>query len=162
MGHAARRRAPCNKNDTITESSLAQDQERARFRRCRFVARVLVILPLGLVFFHLLTSGASSVNWAFFTQLPTPVGETGGGMANAIVGSGELLGARVAHRRAGRRARRRLSCRIRSARANSMLRFGADVLNGVPSIIWGIVVYGSWFCRSKVSPLRPAASRSAS
>src|SRR2546423_262530 len=57
-----------------------------------FVCAVLVIAPLGLVFFHLLREGATSVNWSFFTNLPKPVGELGGGMANAIVGTFELLG----------------------------------------------------------------------
>ena len=53
---------------------------------------VLVIVPLCLVFYHVLKSGLGAVNWAFFTQLPKPVGEAGGGMANAIVGTFELLG----------------------------------------------------------------------
>src|SRR4051812_1746838 len=103
-----------------------------------FVSAVLVIAPLGLVFFYLLRSGANSVNWSFFTELPKPVGVSGGGMVNAIVGSFELLA---------------LACIIGvpigvlggvylaeygSARGNSMLRFVADVLNGVPSIIWGV------------------------
>src|SRR5438046_10061104 len=56
-----------------------------------FVSALLVIAPLGLVFFHLLVNGAGSVNWDFFTKLPAPVGATGGGMVNAIVGSLELL-----------------------------------------------------------------------
>ena len=56
-----------------------------------FVSALLVIAPLALVFFHLLVNGASSVNWDFFTHLPKPVGEAGGGMVNAIVGSLELL-----------------------------------------------------------------------
>src|SRR5260370_6847110 len=56
-----------------------------------FVSAILVILPLGLVFFHLLVNGISSVNWDFFTTLPAPPGQVGGGMANAIVGSLELL-----------------------------------------------------------------------
>src|SRR5439155_13832735 len=56
-----------------------------------FVSAVLVITPLGLVFFHLLVNGAGSVNWDFFTKLPAPVGAVGGGMVNAIVGSLELL-----------------------------------------------------------------------
>src|SRR2546428_6062233 len=56
-----------------------------------FVSAVLVISPLGLVFFHLLVNGAGSVNWDFFTKLPAPVGAVGGGMVNAIVGSLELL-----------------------------------------------------------------------
>src|SRR5260370_18159917 len=53
---------------------------------------LLMIVPLGLIFYHVLKSGLGSVNWAFFTQLPKPVGEPGGGMANAIVGTGEMLG----------------------------------------------------------------------
>src|SRR5690348_17897943 len=56
-----------------------------------FVSAILVIAPLGLVFFHLLVNGAGSVNWDFFTKLPAPVGAVGGGMANAIVGSLKLL-----------------------------------------------------------------------
>src|SRR5437870_11989860 len=56
-----------------------------------FVSALLVIAPLGLVFFHLLVNGAGSVNWDFFTKLPALVGAVGGGMANAIVGTLELL-----------------------------------------------------------------------
>jgi phosphate transport system permease protein len=114
-----------------------------------FVSAVLVIAPLGLVFFYLLVNGASSVNWDFFTHLPKPVGEAGGGMVNAIVGSLELLalaggigipigvlgGVYLAE--------------YGSARINSILRFLADVLNGVPSITWGVVVYGLVVLRFK-------------
>ena len=57
-----------------------------------FVCALLVIAPLALVFFHLLREGAGAVNWSFFTELPKPVGVAGGGMANAIVGSFQLLG----------------------------------------------------------------------
>src|SRR5207237_4047982 len=53
---------------------------------------LLVVAPLGLVFYHLLESGIGALNWDFFTKLPKPVGETGGGMANAIVGTFVLLG----------------------------------------------------------------------
>src|ERR1700756_5733987 len=53
---------------------------------------VLVVALLGLIFYHVLKSGIGSVNWAFFTQLPKPVGEAGGGMANAIVGTLILIG----------------------------------------------------------------------
>src|ERR1700683_5396676 len=52
---------------------------------------LLVITPLVLVFYHLIREGLGSVNWDFFTKLPKPVGEVGGGMANSIVGSGKLL-----------------------------------------------------------------------
>ncbi len=114
-----------------------------------FVAAVLVVAPLGLVFFHLLKSGASSVNWAFFTQLPKPVGAVGGGMANAIMGSFELLGlAALVGVPIGVLGGVYLA-EYGSARANSMLRFLADVLNGVPSIIWGVVVYGLVVLRFK-------------
>jgi phosphate transport system permease protein len=114
-----------------------------------FLAAVLVVAPLGLVFYHLLKSGASSVNWAFFTQLPKPVGVPGGGMANAIMGSFELLGlAALVGVPIGVLGGVYLA-EYGSARANSMLRFIADVLNGVPSIIWGVVVYGLIVLRFK-------------
>ncbi len=113
------------------------------------VSAVLVVAPLALVFFHLLKSGASSVNWDFFTKLPTPVGEKGGGMVNAIVGSAELLGlASMVGIPIGVLGGVYLA-EYGSARANSMLRFVADVLNGVPSIIWGVVVYGLVVLRFK-------------
>ena len=56
------------------------------------LATVLVITPLVAIFGYLVYKGASSLNLAFFTQIPKPVGEVGGGMANAILGSGILLG----------------------------------------------------------------------
>jgi phosphate transport system permease protein len=114
-----------------------------------FISAVLVISPLGLVFFHLLRSGATSVSWDFFTQLPKPVGVVGGGMANAIVGSFELLGlAGLIGVPIGVLGGVYLA-EYGSARANTMLRFIADVLNGVPSIIWGVVVYGVVVLRFK-------------
>jgi len=114
-----------------------------------FVSAVLVIAPLGLVFFHLLVNGASSVNWDFFTHLPKPVGETGGGMANAIVGSLALLAfAGVIGIPVGVLGGVYLA-EYGSARINSILRFLADVLNGIPSITWGVVVYGLVVLRFK-------------
>jgi phosphate transport system permease protein len=114
-----------------------------------FLSAIAVITPLGLVFFHLLVNGASSVNWAFFTQLPKPVGVIGGGMVNAIVGSLELLGlASLIGIPIGVLGGVYLA-EYGSARANSVLRFIADVLNGVPSITWGVVVYGLVVLRFK-------------
>src|SRR5437016_4449924 len=114
-----------------------------------FVSAILVILPLGLVFFHLLVNGITSVNWDFFTKLPAPVGEVGGGMANAIVGSLELLAiASVIGIPVGVLGGVYLA-EYGSARINSFLRFLADVLNGIPSITWGIVVYGLVVLRFK-------------
>ena len=114
-----------------------------------FVSALLVIAPLGLVFFHLLANGASSVNWDFFTKLPKPVGVVGGGMANAIMGSLELLGlASVIGIPVGVLGGVYLA-EYGLARVNSLLRFVADVLNGVPSITWGVVVYGLVVLRFK-------------
>jgi phosphate transport system permease protein len=81
------------------------------------------------------------MNWAFFTQLPKPVGEAGGGMANAIVGTFILLGqAAVLGVPIGVLGGVFLS-EYGSSRLNWWIRFTADVLNGVPSITWGMVVY---------------------
>jgi len=114
-----------------------------------FVSAILVIAPLGLVFFHLLVNGAGSVNWDFFTKLPAPVGAVGGGMANAIVGSLELLAlASVIGIPIGVLGGVYLA-EYGSARINSILRFLADVLNGIPSITWGVVVYGLVVLRFK-------------
>ena len=59
------------------------------------LSTVLVIVPLVAILVYLIYMGASSLNLAFFTKIPAPVGETGGGMANAIVGSGIVLGWRA-------------------------------------------------------------------
>jgi phosphate transport system permease protein len=114
-----------------------------------FISAVLVITPLGLVFFHLLVNGASSVNWDFFTKLPAPVGAIGGGMANAIVGSLELLALAGAIGIPIGVLGGVYLAEYGSARINSVLRFLADVLNGVPSITWGVVVYGLVVLRFK-------------
>ena len=114
-----------------------------------FTSAVLVITPLALVFIHLLINGASSVNWDFFTKLPAPVGAVGGGMVNAIVGSVELLAiAGMIGIPLGVLGGVYLA-EYGSARINSILRFLADVLNGVPSITWGVVVYGLIVLRFK-------------
>ena len=106
-----------------------------------FACALLVIAPLALIFYHLLASGLGSVNWDFFTKLPKPVGETGGGMANAIVGTFILLGiASLIGVPVGVFGGVYLS-EYGSSRLNWGIRFTADVLNGVPSIIWGMVVY---------------------
>lgn len=102
---------------------------------------VLVLAPLIAIFGYLVYRGIGSINWAFLTQLPKPVGETGGGMANAIVGSIFILaiasiigvpfgiGAGIYLAEFGRN------------RFGGVIRFTADVLNGVPSIVIGIVAY---------------------
>jgi phosphate transport system permease protein len=106
-----------------------------------FLCALVVLLPLALILFHLLRLGASSVDWNFLTHLPKPVGESGGGMANAIVGSfvlvtlAVLIGVPV-----GVLGGIYLS-EFGSPKLNWGVRFAADILNGTPSIVWGIVVY---------------------
>jgi len=105
-------------------------------------AVVLVLLPLGAIFGYLVYKGIGSINWAFLTQTPKPVGEVGGGMANAIAGTAYILliasvigvpigiGAGIFLAEYGRN------------RLGNLVRFTSDVLNGVPSIVVGIVAYG--------------------
>jgi len=103
---------------------------------------IAALLPLALVLFFVSSQGIQSLNVEFFTNMPKPVGEPGGGMANAIVGTLILtgLGALLA-----------LPVGILSGlyvsewhgtRFASMVRFAADTLNGVPSIVMGVFVYG--------------------
>src|SRR5271166_4612832 len=102
---------------------------------------VIVLAPLVAIFGYLLYRGVGSINWAFLTQLPKPVGESGGGMANAIVGSVVILGiASVIGVPFGIGAGIYLAEFGRN-RLGSAIRFTADVLSGVPSIVIGIVAY---------------------
>ena len=110
---------------------------------------VIVLVPLVAIFGYLLYRGIGSINWAFLTQTPKPVGEAGGGMANAIVGSafilaiGSLLGVPL-----GIGGGIYLSEYGRN-RFGDAIRFISDVLNGVPSIVIGIVAYGVVVLRQK-------------
>jgi phosphate transport system permease protein len=102
---------------------------------------VLVLAPLIAIFGYLVYRGVGSINWAFLTQVPKPTGEVGGGMANAIVGSIFILGiASIIGVPLGIGAGIYLAEFGRN-RFGSAIRFTADVLNGVPSIVIGIVAY---------------------
>jgi phosphate transport system permease protein len=106
------------------------------------LATVLVILPLLAILFYLVYKGASSLNLAFFTHIPAPVGEAGGGMANSIVGSGiVLLLASLMGVPIGIAAGVYLAEFGRGRALATAVRFTADVLNGVPSIVMGISIY---------------------
>ena len=106
------------------------------------LAVVLVLAPLVAIFGYLLYKGLVSINWAFLTQTPKPVGEAGGGMANAIMGSAVVLGlASLFGVPLGIGAGIYLSEFGRGGRFGSAVRFVSDVLNGVPSIVIGIVAY---------------------
>ncbi|MFZ0138980.1 MAG: phosphate ABC transporter permease PstA [Candidatus Sulfotelmatobacter sp.] len=102
---------------------------------------ILVLAPLFAIFAYLVYRGVGSINWAFLTQTPKPVGEAGGGMANAIVGSAFILAlASVLGVPVGVGAGIYLAEYGRN-RFGDVIRFTADVLNGVPSIVIGIVAY---------------------
>src|ERR1700722_7182678 len=102
---------------------------------------VLVLTPLVAIFGYLIYRGIGSINWAFLTQTPKPVGEPGGGMANAIVGSVFILGiASVIGVPLGVGAGIYLA-EFGQNRLGKVIRFTADVLNGVPSIVIGIVAF---------------------
>ena len=106
------------------------------------LSTVLVVAPLVAIFVYLIYKGASSLSLAFFTQVPKPEGETGGGMANAIVGSAVLLGlASLIGVPIGISGGIFLAEFGRGTKLANAVRFTADVLNGVPSIVMGIAVY---------------------
>jgi phosphate transport system permease protein len=108
---------------------------------CTAIATSLTVSVLFVLLGFLVYKGASSLTWAFFTELPKPVGEAGGGMANAIVGSAKLLLlAAVVGLPAGFMAGLYVS-EFASRPMASTVRYMADLLNGVPSIVVGIFVY---------------------
>lgn len=110
---------------------------------------ILVLLPLVAIFAYLIYKGIGSINLAFLTQTPKPVGEPGGGMANAIVGSLVILGiASVLGVPLGIGAGIYLSEYGRN-RFGDIVRFTSDVMNGVPSIVIGIVAYAIVVVRQK-------------
>ena len=106
---------------------------------CALVAVSALFFILGYLVYH----GGRDVDWNFFTKLPTPVGEEGGGMANAIVGSGKLLllaaPIGVPHWAAWRRVSGWSSSGGKTV--PFVVRYTADMLNGVPSIVIGIFAY---------------------
>ncbi|HEU4401189.1 MAG TPA: phosphate ABC transporter permease PstA [Candidatus Polarisedimenticolia bacterium] len=102
---------------------------------------VLALIPLGLILFFTLRQGLPALNLAFFTRMPKPVGEAGGGMANAIAGTAILVGLAAGFAvPIGIVAGIHLA-EYRKTRLASAVRFAADVLNGVPSIVVGLFAY---------------------
>jgi phosphate transport system permease protein len=105
------------------------------------VAAFAVVSVLFLILGYLIINGGRSLNWDFFTQLPKPVGETGGGMANAIVGSLKLLFlAAVLGLPIGLMGGVYLA-EFGGKTFSFITRYTADLLNGVPSIVIGIFAY---------------------
>ncbi len=104
---------------------------------CALVAVSVLFFILGYLVYH----GGTSINWDFFTKLPTPVGESGGGMANAIVGSAKLLAlASLFGVPVGFFGGIYLA-EFSGHKVAFVVRYAADLLNGVPSIVIGIFAY---------------------
>lgn len=104
-------------------------------------ATLAVLIPLGLIFFHIMKMGMSSVNLDFFTQIPKPTGETGGGMANGMLGSLVMIGmASLIGLPVGILGAIYLA-EFGGSKTSTAIRFAADVLSGTPSIITGMVAY---------------------
>jgi len=135
---------------TLRQLAVAQRTERSLARR-RIVSAVMSVviamtaivtaLPLLLILWHLAREGASSISMDFFTQMPKPVGEGHAGMANAIVGTLILIGtACLVGLPVGIGAGLYLAD-FRGTRLATTVRFLADVLNGLPSIVTGIFAW---------------------
>ena len=106
------------------------------------LAVVLALVPLVLILFYVLTRGITSLNWAFLTRMPAPVGEPGGGMANAILGSLIVSGLGAVFAIPLGIISGIYAAEYAGTRLASSVRFAADTLNGVPSIVIGVFAYG--------------------
>jgi phosphate transport system permease protein len=102
---------------------------------------VVALVPLAFILFYVVSQGIASLNVAFFTQLPKPVGEPGGGMANAIVGSLVVTGLAAVLAIPIGIMSGIYAAEYTGTRLASSVRFAADTLNGVPSIVIGVFVY---------------------
>lgn len=104
-------------------------------------ATVAVLVPLGMIFFHIMKMGASSISLDFFIHIPKPTGETGGGMANGMVGSALLIALASGIGIPVGVLGALYLVEFGGSQVSNAIRFAADVLSGVPSIITGMVAY---------------------
>ena len=103
---------------------------------------IIALVPLGFILFFVVTRGIGALNWDFFTQLPKPVGEQGGGMANAIVGTLMLSGLGAIFAIPVGIVSGVYMSEYAGTKFAGAVRFAADTLNGVPSIVIGVFAYG--------------------
>ena len=105
-------------------------------------AVLIALVPLALILFFVVSQGIQAINLDFFTNMPKPVGEPGGGMANAIVGTLILTGLGSAMAIPIGILSGIYTSEYAGSRFASLVRFAADTLNGVPSIVIGVFAYG--------------------
>jgi len=106
-----------------------------------YLAALVATLPLLFILFHILRQGASSLSVEFFTSMPRPIGDEGGGMANAIVGSLVLIAIAAAVGLPVGVGAGLYLAEHRATRLATAVRFLSDVLNGLPSIVMGIFAW---------------------
>jgi phosphate transport system permease protein len=104
-------------------------------------AVLLALVPVAMILFFVVAKGIGAINLEFFTHLPKPVGESGGGMANAIMGTLSLVGMGALIAIPNGVASGIYVAEFNGTRLASIVRFAADTLNGVPSIVIGVFVY---------------------
>ena len=102
---------------------------------------LVALVPLVLVLSYVVSQGITALNWSFFTQMPKPVGEAGGGMANAIVGTLMVVGLGALFAVPVGILSGIYAAEYAGTTLASAARFAADTLNGVPSIVIGVFVY---------------------
>jgi phosphate transport system permease protein len=102
---------------------------------------LLALVPLALILFYVVSQGIASLNVAFFTHMPAPVGEAGGGMANSIVGTLMVTGIGALFALPIGIIAGIYAAEYKGTRMASLTRFAADTLNGVPSIVIGVFAY---------------------
>ena len=107
-----------------------------------YAAAALVVAPLLFILAHLLGKGLGGLNWEFFTHMPLPVGEPGGGMANAIVGTLLIVGVAAALAVPIGIAAGVYLAEYGRGRFAALVRYTTDVLSGIPSIVVGVAAYG--------------------
>ncbi|MGK9369638.1 phosphate ABC transporter permease PstA [Melioribacter sp. Ez-97] len=131
------------------ETELKKYKRRLKYRKAvnfavnslTFIAALVAILPLFLIFYYTVSKGISRLNLEFFIEMPKPVGESGGGMANAIVGTLILVGIGGAIGLPVGIMSGVYLAEFGKNKFGQLLRFLTDVLSGVPSIVVGVVAY---------------------
>ncbi len=130
----------------IEKQIVRRNKKNKIFKGIIIAGTVISTLPLLLILFYIFKQGITAINWDFFTNLPKPVGETGGGVANALVGSilillvscvlaipiGIIIGIYLSE--------------VAKSRLAYYSRLAVDVLQGIPSIVIGIIIY-EWIVR---------------
>lgn len=105
------------------------------------VCTLIILLPLFFILYYVVSHGMRALNFAFFTQLPAPPGETGGGMSNAILGTLELMAMAMIVGIPMGMAGGIYVAEFATERFTTAVRFSADVLNGIPTIVTGMFIY---------------------